>query len=175
MTKQQQVSMNNKHLFLAVLEAGKSKVKVLADWMSGKDVLSGYRQPHMEDGVRELSGSLLLGFPGGSEVQASACLECERPGFDPWVGKIPWWKEMATHSSTLAWRIPWREEPGRLQSMGSQRVRHGSLLLRALIPLMRLYPHDLITSPMLTSKYLHTGGLRFSTYILGWGGYKHSA
>ena len=29
-------------------------------------------------------------------------------------------KEMATHSSTLAWRIPWREEPGRLQSMGSQ-------------------------------------------------------
>ena len=31
---------------------------------------------------------------------------------------------LATHSSTLAWRIPWREEPGRLQSMGSQRVRH---------------------------------------------------
>ena len=33
-------------------------------------------------------------------------------------------KEIATHSSILAWRIPWREEPGRLQSMGSQRVRH---------------------------------------------------
>ena len=33
-------------------------------------------------------------------------------------------KEMATHSSTLAWRIPWMEEPGRLQSMGLQRVRH---------------------------------------------------
>ena len=33
-------------------------------------------------------------------------------------------KEMATHSSVLAWRIPWMEEPGRLQSMGSQRVRH---------------------------------------------------
>ena len=33
-------------------------------------------------------------------------------------------KEMATHSSTLAWKIPWREEPGRLQSMGSQRVGH---------------------------------------------------
>ena len=30
---------------------------------------------------------------------------------------------MATHSSTLAWKIPWTEEPGRLQSMGSQRVR----------------------------------------------------
>ena len=33
-------------------------------------------------------------------------------------------KEMATHSSTLGWKIPWMEEPGRLQSMGSQRVGH---------------------------------------------------
>ena len=33
-------------------------------------------------------------------------------------------KEMATHSSTLAWKIPWTEEPGRLQSMWSQRVGH---------------------------------------------------
>jgi len=33
-------------------------------------------------------------------------------------------KEMATHSRILAWRIPWREEPGGLQSMGSQRVGH---------------------------------------------------
>ena len=33
-------------------------------------------------------------------------------------------KEMVTHSSTLAWKIPWTEEPGRLQSMGSQRVGH---------------------------------------------------
>ena len=33
-------------------------------------------------------------------------------------------KEMTTHSSILAWRIPWREEPGRLQSTGSQRVGH---------------------------------------------------
>ena len=41
-------------------------------------------------------------------------------------------KEMATHSSILAWKIPWTEKPGRLQSMGSQRVRHDgetSLLL----------------------------------------------
>ena len=33
-------------------------------------------------------------------------------------------KAVATHSSTLAWKIPWTEEPGRLQSMGSLRVRH---------------------------------------------------
>ena len=44
-------------------------------------------------------------------------------------GSIPGWrrsleKEMATHSSILAWKIPWTEEPDRLQSMGSQRIGH---------------------------------------------------
>jgi len=38
--------------------------------------------------------------------------------------KISSTMEMATHSSILAWRIPWKEEPGGLQSMGLQRVRH---------------------------------------------------
>ena len=33
-------------------------------------------------------------------------------------------KDMATHSITLAWKVPWTKEPGRLESMGSQRVRH---------------------------------------------------
>ena len=47
--------------------------------------------------------------------------EMQETWFDPWVGKIPWRK--ATHSSILAWRIPWTEEPGGLQSIGSQRVR----------------------------------------------------
>ena len=46
---------------------------------------------------------------------------------ETWVQSLGWEdaleKEMATHSSTLAWKIPWTEEPGRLQSMGSQRVR----------------------------------------------------
>ena len=39
--------------------------------------------------------------------------------------EFPLEKEMATHSSTLAWKIPWIEKPGGLQSMGSQRVGHG--------------------------------------------------
>ena len=47
---------------------------------------------------------------------------------ETWVGSLgqedPLQKEMATHSSTLAWKIPWTEEPGGLQSMGSQRVEH---------------------------------------------------
>ena len=49
---------------------------------------------------------------------------CRKPGINPWFRKIPWVREMATHSRILAWRIPWTEKPGRLQSMGSQRVRH---------------------------------------------------
>ena len=47
---------------------------------------------------------------------------------ETWVRSLgqedPLKKEMATHSSILAWEIPWIEEPGGLQSMGSQRVRH---------------------------------------------------
>ena len=42
----------------------------------------------------------------------------------PGLGRWPLEKEMATHSSILAWRIPWTEETDELQSMGSQRVRH---------------------------------------------------
>ena len=42
-------------------------------------------------------------------------------GFDPWVGKIPLEKEMATLPGILAWEIPWTEEPGGLQSMRLQK------------------------------------------------------
>ena len=67
--------------------------------------------------------NIILGFPGGSEVKASACNAgdpCSNPGSED-----PLEKEMATHSSILAWRIPRREELGRLQSTGLQRVGHG--------------------------------------------------
>ena len=52
-------------------------------------------------------------------------LQFRRPGFDPWVRKILWRKEWLPTPGILAWRIPWTEEPGRLQSLGLQRVRHG--------------------------------------------------
>ena len=57
-------------------------------------------------------------FPGGSDGKASV-YNAGDPGSSPGLEK-----EMATHSSTIAWKIPWTEEPGRLQSMGSQRVGH---------------------------------------------------
>ena len=64
----------------------------------------------------------MIGFPSGSEVKASAS------NVGDWVRSLGQEerleKEMAIHSSVLAWRIPWMEEPGRLQSTGSQRVGH---------------------------------------------------
>ena len=65
-------------------------------------------------------------FPGGTsgEELAYQCMRHKRCGFDPWVGKIPLEESMATHSSVLAWRIPWTEEPGRLYSPWARRVEH---------------------------------------------------
>ena len=61
-------------------------------------------------------------FPGGSDGKASACNTGD-PGSIPESGRSPG-EKMATYSSILAWKIPWTEEPCRLQSMGSQRVGH---------------------------------------------------
>ena len=62
--------------------------------------------------------SLLLGFPGDSDGRASQ--PYRRPGFDPWVEKIRGRKKWPPTPVFLAWEIPWTEEPGRLQSMGSK-------------------------------------------------------
>ena len=62
-----------------------------------------------------------MGFPGGSDGKESACNAGDL-GLIP--GEDPLEQGMATLSSILAWRIPWTEEPGGLQSMGSHRVGH---------------------------------------------------
>ena len=62
------------------------------------------------------------GFPGGSDGKEPASTE-EDPVVIP-GSEDPLEEGMATHSSILAWRIPWTEEPGGLESMRSQRVRH---------------------------------------------------
>ena len=59
-------------------------------------------------------------FPGGSDSKASAYNVGDPGSILSQVDLLE--KEMATHSSTLAWKIPWTEETGRPQSMGSQRV-----------------------------------------------------
>jgi len=62
-----------------------------------------------------------LGFPGGSDIKEYACNAGDLGQEDPLE------KEMATHSSILAFRIPWTEEPGGLQSIGSQKVGYNLL------------------------------------------------
>ena len=61
-------------------------------------------------------------FPGGSDGKAFAYDVGDLGLILDWEDPLE--KQMATDSSTLAWKIPWTEEPGRLQSMGSQRVGH---------------------------------------------------
>ena len=58
-------------------------------------------------------------------VKEPTC-QCKRHDhrFDPWGREDPLEEDLENHSSILAWRIPRTEEPGRLQSTGSQRVRH---------------------------------------------------
>ena len=63
--------------------------------------------------VRDELEKAMWGLSYGSDGKRF-CLKCRRSGFNPLE------KGMATHSSILAWKIPWTEEPGRLQSMGLQ-------------------------------------------------------
>ena len=69
--------------------------------------------------------NLKKGFGGDYVAQSVKNLPAVQ---ETWVRSLGWEdpleKEMATHSSILAWKIPWTEEPGGLQSMGSQRVGH---------------------------------------------------
>ena len=62
------------------------------------------------------NGISLNGLPRWLSDKESTC-QCRRRGFDPLVEME---EEMATHSSILAWEIPWTEEPGGLESMGFQ-------------------------------------------------------
>ena len=73
-----------------------------------------------EDPLEEGNGNPLQ-YSCLEDPMDSICLQCRRLRFHPWVRKIPWRRGMATHSSILAWRIPWTEEPGGLQSMVSKR------------------------------------------------------
>ena len=62
-------------------------------------------------------------LPGGS-YDKRICLHCERPGFDPWVGKIPWRRAWQPIPVFLPGESPWTEDPGGLQSIASQKVEH---------------------------------------------------
>ena len=50
----------------------------------------------------------------GAGSVSRVCLQRRRPGFDPWVGRIPWRGKRQPTTVFFAWEVPWREEPGRL-------------------------------------------------------------
>ena len=72
--------------------------------------------------VENYSGGYRVGFPSGSDGRESTC--CARDPGSILVWEDPLEKGMATHSSILAWGIPWKEEPGSLWFMGLKRVEY---------------------------------------------------
>ena len=87
-------------------------------WLLVSSLLSGFNQISKVQSYYNRPVNSVRGFPGGSDCKESAW------NADSLGQKDPLEKGMSTHSSILAWRIPWTEELGGLQSMGSQRVRH---------------------------------------------------
>ena len=84
-------------------------------------------QPRDRTQISRIAGGSFTGWstreaPFVRKAYKESACQCQRHGFDPWVGKIPWRRKKATGSSILAWEIPWTEEPGGLQSMGSQEL-----------------------------------------------------
>ena len=88
--------------------------------------LAGRRPNQDLNGVEAPFFQLVCGVPWVALVVRDGLLM--REALETWVPSLgqedPLEEGTATHSSILAWRIPWTEEPGGLQSMGSQRVRH---------------------------------------------------
>ena len=75
-------------------------------------------------GNKSVSLSQFSCCQNGAALLLTDALELVSWPRDLWASRWLWEKAMAPHSSTLAWKIPWTEKPGRLQSMGSLRVRH---------------------------------------------------
>ena len=88
-----------------------------SDWLTDASLVMFW--PSAAGGSMDTCYMGARGFPGVSDGEESACNAVWSLGW-----KNPLEKGMATHSSILAWRTLWTEEPGGLQSMGSQRVRH---------------------------------------------------
>ena len=66
-----------------------------------------------------------MGFPGGASIKSPPTNAGDLRDLSLLLGQEdPLEESMATHSNILVWRVPWTEEPGGLQSMGSQRIRH---------------------------------------------------
>ena len=120
----------------------------------------------MSGGTELLLSHTGLGFPYGTSGKEPAC-QCRR--HETQVQSLgredPLENGMATHSSILAWRIPWTEEPGGLQSMGSHRVRHNWSNLAHMHTHKRTHAHRLV---LLGRELGQTSQRERSWQDLGW-------
>ena len=109
---------------MTVKESGMDMYTLLyLKWITNKDLLYSTGNSAQCYVAAWMGGE--FGYIGSLVAQMVKCLPAMQ---ETWVhslgGEDPLEKEMATYSSTRAWKIPWTEEPGGLQYMGSRRVRH---------------------------------------------------
>ena len=94
---------------------------MMAKQLEGEPYTKGEREGGRDEKIREINQGpyFTQGFPGGTSGKEPTCQcrRCRRCGFHLWVGEGPLEKGTATHSSILAWRIPWIEKPGELHAM----------------------------------------------------------
>ena len=108
-----------------------SKVILFIIWRRKKEIWiqnvkkSAFQSPSPIPNWLRRGPTALMGLPWWLSGKESACSAGDLGSILGWEDALE--KGMATHSSILAWEIPWTEEPGGLQSMGSQRVGHDSV------------------------------------------------
>ena len=125
-----------------------------------------------------ISAMIILGFPGGSEVKAAACfcLQCKRPGFHPWVGKIPWRRKWQPTPVLLPGKSHWRRSlvgyspQGRKESDTTERLHfHFHVCVHSAIqscPALR--PHGLVPWTYYVCSLIYIN-IRNKIYYLGRG------
>ena len=113
--------------------------------------------------------SVNIDFPGGTVVRNPPAMQ---EILEAWVWSLGWEdpleEEMATHSSIFAWKIPWTEEPGGLQSMGSQSLRHNLVTEHARIHLHVIVPFKItnISKKLFMSPKLQSTGTNWYIIIV---------
>ena len=131
----------NSTIYMRMCPGSRYKLSLFLSYHSGKQFSEQYANPQWS--LRLLQGIceaetifilrhdlpfsvLTLGFPNGTSGKEHPANTGNTRDTGSALGREDLWmeKDVATHSSSLAWRIPWTEEPDELHSIGSQRVRH---------------------------------------------------
>ena len=118
--------------------------------------------------MRHLVGAASMNYPTYRASllakTVSICLQCRRPGFSPWVGKIPCRRAWQLTPVFLPGESPWTEEPGGVQSMGWQRVGHDGTTKHILNMLIQFT--NIRTQPYNNVQFLMGQTLQFKFLIL---------